>query len=372
MRRSTLVHRFRPEGDDDGFDGLRDAGFVVELGPGLVAGTPLLDRVLARIEAGLLDALAALGVARAHLPACEGEALVNLLAHLGWAGARHGVAAFGTGFRAEDARPEGLAGLALYPRLDVVRLETGADGSLADAVLAALAGLGLEELSCGSADTAATPGGAGSDAPGSTVPAGPDAPSSAGSSSAASDAADPDAVEVVVHELRAGDAPLGRVTRRALAAGGPADAVRLLELDLYATVGALARRHADERGLRWPAACAPFAVALVAAAGGDPVAAETARKLETELEAAGVDVLRDDTDEPAAAQRRAAERLGIPWRVLCGPTCAEGVVVLERRAGGTPERVPVGDVLTRVAPDASHARGGAGRERRARRLRALY
>jgi hypothetical protein len=346
MRRSALVHRFLPEGtpapgtDRSAYQDLLDAGFVVALGPGLVAGTPLLERVIARIEDALLLAAEGLGVQRASLPACEGEALVNLLAHLGWAGARTGLAALGTGFREMTTEPEGLHGLALYRRLDIVRLQAAgaaadpsaesaasAAGDLLPAILSTLAGLGVPE---------------------------------------------PTRDEQGV--LRAGGHELGRAIERPLASPGaeegaaPVDALLLLDLDLFAVLSVVAAHHRDERGLKWPDACAPYDVALVEAAGDDPAARETSVKLEAELGATGFAALRDDTGEQAATQRRAAERLGIPYRVLCGPTCAQGVVVLESRAGGTPERVPVAEVIAWLERRMGSRTGTA----RARRMHALY
>jgi hypothetical protein len=353
MRRSALVHRFRSEVTPDGntFSFLVDSGFVVALGPGLVAGTPLLERVLGRVEETLLSSVGALGVQQASLPASEGEALVNLLAHLGWAGAQSGLAALGTGFRETVTQAEDLSGLSLYRRLDIVRLEGGsseasesaAAGDVVTAVLGALAELGV-------------PG--------------------------------PERDESGV--IRAGGAVVGHAVRRSLqqdpdesnevqsgAAPHVPDNLLLLDLDLYAVVGVLAEHHRDDRGVCWPPACAPYDVALVEAAGEDVAARQTSRKLEAELETAGFAVLRDDTGEPAGAQRQAAERLGIPIRVLCGPMCAQGVVVVEvRRGGAVPERVPVAGLMEWLERHSEYPlssrtplRRDAGRTRR---LRALY
>jgi hypothetical protein len=323
---------------------LVDSGFVVTLGPGLVAGTPPWERILGRIEGALLRAVEGLGVQAACLPACEGEALVNLLAHLGWAGARTGLAALGTGFREMTAEPNGLHGLALYRRLDVVRLEgpgtaAAPAGDVCAAVLGALQALGVPEPGVDEGGVLRAAGG----------------------------------VELGRAQRRSVVAPAESPGESPTEAEEATDTLLLLDLDLFAVVGVIAEAHRDERGLRWPAACAPFDVALVEAAGDDAAARETSRKLESELEAAGYAALRDDTGEQAAAQRRAAERLGIPVRVLCGPTCAQGVVVLEHREGGTPERVHVGEVLAWLERHlGSRAGTGTGPTSRARRLRALY
>lgn len=77
-------------------------------------------------------------------------------------------------------------------------------------------------------------------------------------------------------------------------------------------MGVIVEKFADDRGLVWPEAVAPFCVHLVAI--GD-VATE-AQALYDELNAKGVEVLWDDRDERAGAKFADADLIGIPHRVV--------------------------------------------------------
>lgn len=77
-------------------------------------------------------------------------------------------------------------------------------------------------------------------------------------------------------------------------------------------MGLLAEHFADEKGLVWPEAVAPFHVHLVQI--GDVT--EEAKKLYDELEAKGIEVLWDDRDERAGTKFADADLIGIPHRVV--------------------------------------------------------
>ena len=76
-------------------------------------------------------------------------------------------------------------------------------------------------------------------------------------------------------------------------------------------MGLIAEHFADDKGLVWPEAVAPFKVYLVSI--GD-VATE-ADALYDKLTSKGIEVLYDDRDERAGAKFADAELLGIPYRV---------------------------------------------------------
>ena len=66
------------------------------------------------------------------------------------------------------------------------------------------------------------------------------------------------------------------------------------------------------------------------------------------LQAAGIDVLYDDTDERAGVKFSTMDLIGLPWQLVVGPRgLANGVVELKRRATG--ER-------NELAPDAALAK----------------
>ena len=94
--------------------------------------------------------------------------------------------------------------------------------------------------------------------------------------------------------------------------------------------------HHDEKGIRWPAAVAPYRVHLVAiGAVRDPAIGEAADALYERLAAAGVDVLYDDRDESPGVKLTDAELLGMPTIVTLSPRslAAGGAEVTDRASG---------------------------------------
>lgn len=76
-------------------------------------------------------------------------------------------------------------------------------------------------------------------------------------------------------------------------------------------MGVIVEKFADEKGIVWPDAVAPFKVYLVSIGN----VADQADALYDELTAKGIEVLYDDRDERAGAKFADAELLGIPYRV---------------------------------------------------------
>jgi prolyl-tRNA synthetase len=120
----------------------------------------------------------------------------------------------------------------------------------------------------------------------------------------------------------------------------------------------IAEEHHDDRGLRWPAAVAPFDVHLCAL-GSENL--ELAGALHDEGEAAGLDVLLDDRSERPGVQFADADLIGAPVRITVSTRSVEaGGVEATLRGGAEREIVAVGDAiawvgeqLTRLrAPDA--------------------
>ena len=84
-------------------------------------------------------------------------------------------------------------------------------------------------------------------------------------------------------------------------------------------VAAAIEQNHDERGIIWPAAIAPFALAIVPIGIGKSAAVrEAAEKLYTELAAAGIEVMLDDRDERPGVMFADMELIGIPHRVVVG------------------------------------------------------
>jgi prolyl-tRNA synthetase len=114
-------------------------------------------------------------------------------------------------------------------------------------------------------------------------------------------------------------------------------------------VAASIEQRADERGIIWPRAIAPWEVHLVSLAkSGDPER-EAADSLYEELRSAGAEVLYDDRDAGPGEKLTDAELLGCPLRVVAGRRgLADGVVEASERASGTEHSLPVAEAAERA------------------------
>jgi prolyl-tRNA synthetase len=81
---------------------------------------------------------------------------------------------------------------------------------------------------------------------------------------------------------------------------------------------AAVEQYADERGISWPRALAPFAVHLVSIGRPDSEERALAEELYENLRTGGVDVLYDDRDNQPGEKFADAELLGCPIRVTVG------------------------------------------------------
>jgi prolyl-tRNA synthetase len=109
-------------------------------------------------------------------------------------------------------------------------------------------------------------------------------------------------------------------------------------------VAAIAETHADEHGLVWPHASAPYDVHVLAAGKGQ---LDAAADLAADIERAGLRVLLDDRPGLSAGVRFAdAELLGAPTTVVVGRRFAEGAVEVRNRATGARDDVE----LARLVP----------------------
>jgi prolyl-tRNA synthetase len=114
-------------------------------------------------------------------------------------------------------------------------------------------------------------------------------------------------------------------------------------------IAAAIEQHADERGIVWPAALAPWGVHLVSLAKAGEPEREAADKLYEELRAAGAEVLYDDRDAGAGEKLTDAELLGCPLRIVVGRRgLAEGVVEATERASGAEHKLPVAEAATQA------------------------
>jgi prolyl-tRNA synthetase len=114
-------------------------------------------------------------------------------------------------------------------------------------------------------------------------------------------------------------------------------------------VAAAIEQGADEHGIVWPAALAPWQVQLVSLAKAGEPEREAADALYEELREAGAEVLYDDRDAGAGEKLTDAELLGCPLRLVVGRRgLAKGVVEASERAGGAEHELPVAEAAERA------------------------
>lgn len=100
-------------------------------------------------------------------------------------------------------------------------------------------------------------------------------------------------------------------------------------------LGTIAEVLADERGLVWPKAVAPFDLHLVELASKSQAAHERAVKIYEQLNQAGVRVLWDERDLSAGEKFADSDLLGLPERlVVSEKALAAGAFELKNRATG--------------------------------------
>jgi len=118
-------------------------------------------------------------------------------------------------------------------------------------------------------------------------------------------------------------------------------------------VAAVVEHTHDELGIVWPRELSPADVHIVAT-GKDAGVFETANRLATELEAAGLTVLYDDRPKVSPGVKfKDAELLGVPTIAVVGKGLVDGVVEVKDRATGQRTDVAVDELV-------EHLRGVVG------------
>ncbi|MCA8899615.1 MAG: proline--tRNA ligase, partial [Hyphomonas sp.] len=116
-------------------------------------------------------------------------------------------------------------------------------------------------------------------------------------------------------------------------------------------VGGIIEACHDENGIVWPEAVAPFQVGIINMRAGDAACDAACADAYAKLEAAGIDVLYDDTDDRAGAKFARMDLIGLPWQIVIGPKGLEkGVVEVKCRKTGEKSELALADALAKVAP----------------------
>lgn len=111
-------------------------------------------------------------------------------------------------------------------------------------------------------------------------------------------------------------------------------------------MGTLVEVFADEKGIVWPVAVAPFAVHLVSLGHDGNDISTAADALYDDLVKAGVEVLYDDRDLRAGEKFAESDLLGIPTRIVVGKDAvATGEFEVVDRASGTVAKKSRADIL---------------------------
>jgi prolyl-tRNA synthetase len=112
---------------------------------------------------------------------------------------------------------------------------------------------------------------------------------------------------------------------------------------------AAVEQFADEHGVCWPRALAPFDVELVALGKAGTEEQTLAERLYDELRGTGLDVLYDDRDAGAGEKFADAELLGCPLRVTVGKrTLESGELEVQVRRGREARSLPLGGAAAAV------------------------
>jgi prolyl-tRNA synthetase len=115
-------------------------------------------------------------------------------------------------------------------------------------------------------------------------------------------------------------------------------------------LAAAIEQRADERGIVWPVAIAPWQVHLVSLAKAGEPEREAADELYEAIKARGIEVLYDDRDAGTGEKLTDAELLGCPLRIVVGRRgLAEGVVEASERGSGAEHKLPVAEAPERAA-----------------------
>ena len=113
-------------------------------------------------------------------------------------------------------------------------------------------------------------------------------------------------------------------------------------------LSAVSEQLADENGLVWPKNIAPFDVHVIPVNTKNDEQMQVAEQINTELVAAGYDVLIDDRKERAGVKFADSDLIGIPLRVTVGKKASEGIVEVKLRQTGETVEVKLAELKNTV------------------------
>lgn len=115
-------------------------------------------------------------------------------------------------------------------------------------------------------------------------------------------------------------------------------------------LGAIIEAHHDEDGCKWPTAVAPYHVGLVNLKAGNEATDQACEEIYKALEAAGVEVLYDDTAARPGEKFARMDLIGLPYQIVIGPRGLEkGEAEVKCRADGERENIPMEKAAEHIA-----------------------
>lgn len=109
-------------------------------------------------------------------------------------------------------------------------------------------------------------------------------------------------------------------------------------------LSAIAEQQADENGLVWPAAIAPYDIHIVPINNNDEDQQRVATTVENTLVGAGFEVLVDDRKERPGVKFADSDLIGLPIRVTVGKKANENIVEVKLRKTGETIEVRVEEI----------------------------
>ena len=113
-------------------------------------------------------------------------------------------------------------------------------------------------------------------------------------------------------------------------------------------LSAIVEQNADENGINWPKALAPFDIHVIPVNAKDEEQMNLASLIDIQLRDAGYSVLVDDRKERAGVKFADADLIGLPIRVVIGKKAKEGIVEIKIKQTGETLEVKVEELLNNL------------------------
>jgi prolyl-tRNA synthetase len=115
-------------------------------------------------------------------------------------------------------------------------------------------------------------------------------------------------------------------------------------------VGGIIEASHDQDGIIWPEPVAPFRLGLINLKAGDTETDQACEMIYHALQAKGVELLYDDTDERPGGKFKVMDLIGLPWQVIIGPRgVKDGTGEVKNRKTGERSNVPLADIVARFS-----------------------